>query len=179
MSTTTIINTSMNLLTMTAVYMSNCLIQLGFRIETGRGLSGYMTYNQAVIERGLRTWLGEGTLLSLHMELFDPATVDDAHEVFTFPINYLTEPQEEAVKPPLEQLEVFLKKLPQLPPGSRFRVVATKKPGYTPVDGWFPTKLRKIGEVAEKVEIGDEFGYGLATGKITYTRGKWNEQGRV
>ena len=168
------------MLTTTAVYMTNSLIQIGFRIEAGRGLSGYMTENQAVIERGLQTWVGEQKLLSLHFELFDP-TGDKAYEVFTVEINYLTDPHEEVVKPPIEQLEDVLKKLRQLPPGARFRVVAMRAPGFTPVDGWYPTNLRELkGGVAEQVEVGDkDFGYGLAMGKITYTRGNWDGQGRL
>jgi hypothetical protein len=167
------------LLTTTAVYMTNCLIQIGFRVEAGRGLSGYMTGNQAVIERGLQTWLGEQKLLSVHFELFDHAD-DKAYEVFSVDINYLTEPNEEVMKPPIAQLEDVLKKLRQLPPGAQFRVVAMRAPGFTPVDGWYPTTLRALkGGAAEEIEVGDkDFGYGLATGKITYTRGNWDGQSR-
>jgi hypothetical protein len=181
MTTSTIIKTEMNLMTTTAVYMTNCLIQLGFRIEAGRGLSGYMTENQTVIEAGLRTWLGEMTLLSVVFELFDP-TADEAYEVFTVEINYLTDPHEEGevVKPPLAELENVLKKLQRLPPGARFRVVARRAPGFTHVDGWSPTALKPFkGGKTEQVEVGDkDFGYGLAMGRITYTRGKWEDEGR-
>ena len=117
--------------------------------------------------------------MSVCFELFDRAA-DKAYEVFTVDINYLTDPHEEVIKPPVEQLEDVLKKLRQLPPGAQFRVVAMRAPGFTHVDGWYPTRLRELkGGVAEQIEVGDkDFGYGFAMGKITYKGGNWDGQSR-
>jgi hypothetical protein len=169
MSTTTVLKLGVNLMMKSTIFMTNCLTQIGYTIENGRGLGGYMCQNQEWIERGFQTWLGEQKLLSAHFEIYDPST-DKAYERCQIDLHYTTEATEQVVKPPIEQLETLLKKLDKLPPGAQMRVVAMKAPGASAVEGWYPTELKPfISGDTEDIEVGDkEYGFGHTWGKIVY-----------
>jgi hypothetical protein len=154
--------------------MTNCLIQIGFRIENGRGLGGYMCQNLECIERGFKTWLGEQKLLSAHYEIYDPST-DKAYERCQIDLHYITDANEQVVKPPIEQLETLLKTLDRLPPGAQLRVVAMRAPGASIVEGWYPTELKPFfGGSSEDIHVGDtDHGFGHIWGRICYRVGKW------
>jgi hypothetical protein len=160
------------------IYMANSLLQIGYRIEHGRGLSGdgYISRHHEILERGFRTWLAEQKLLSVHVEIFDPES-DLAYEVGKVLLEYSTNPREEAVKPPIEQLEEILARLESLPPGAKLRVVAMRAAGASIVPGWQPATLKAlIGGVSEELDVGDgPHGFGHIVGKIRYVIGKWGK----
>jgi hypothetical protein len=172
------IRVRVNLLEKSVTYMSNCLLQIGYRIEGGRGLSGdgYLSRNQEWIERGFRVWLAEQALVSVHFEIFDPHA-DKAYEVGKVVLDYSTDPRgEEVTKPPIAQLEEVLKKLPPLPPGAKLRVVAFKAAHASVVPGWYPTQLRALIGVPEEVEVGDAYGFGHVWGRIKYVVGRLGKE---
>jgi hypothetical protein len=95
--------------------MANTLLQISYRIEAGRVQTGHsMADYQEVIERGFRTWLAEEKLLRVHFELFSPQS-NQAYEVCVVELTYSTDPREEVVKPPIEELEALFTKLEKLP----------------------------------------------------------------
>jgi hypothetical protein len=157
-------------------YTVNILLQMAYRIESGRGLSGegYMSRTHEIIERGFRTWVTEQKLQSVHFEIYDPQS-DKAYEVGNVYLTYIADPVEQVVKPPIEQLESLFTKLKKLPPGAQFRVVVHNAPGYSEVPGWYLTTLKDLmGGVAEEIEVGDEkHGFGRMWGKVVYTIGNW------
>jgi hypothetical protein len=170
MSATTVLKLGVDLLEKSVNFAVNCLILLGYRIEAERGLKGYMTRNQEWIERGIRTWVSEQKLLSLHYEIYDEES-DKAYERCQIDLKYFTNPQgQEVVKPPVEQLEALLRQLEKLPPTARFRVVAMKAPGASEVEGWVPTTLREfLDGDPEDIEVGDkEHGFGHIWSRIVY-----------
>src|SRR5437773_629163 len=87
MTTTTKLKIGVELLEKSTIYTSNIVTQIGYRIENGRGLRGYMQANQEWIERGIQTWLGEQKLLSAHYEIYDPET-DKAYERCQIDLTY-------------------------------------------------------------------------------------------
>jgi hypothetical protein len=176
---TTMIKLEVNILQKSFTYMTNTLLQIGYRIEHGRGLTGgYMTRLHEVIERGFRTWLTEEKLQIVHFEIFDRSS-DKAYEVGKVSLEYTADPTEEDLvvkKPPLEELETLFKRLRQLPPGAQFRVVATTAPGASKVEGWEPTRLRELlGGVSEEIEIGDGHGFGNVRGRTRYLIGNYGQ----
>jgi hypothetical protein len=136
-----------------------------------------MTANHAFYEKGIRVWLCEMTLLSIFYEIWDPAT-DEAYETAEIILDYTTDPKEEVVIPPVDELEAMLKKLSDLPPGAKFRLVARRAPGYTHVDGWVPTQLKPLKNgVGKRMTIGDQkFGYGPISGELVYTVSNWGQE---
>jgi hypothetical protein len=136
-----------------------------------------MTRHHEFYERGLRIWLTEEKLLSVHFEIFDPIT-DEAYEVCTVILDYTTD-LEQVAKPAIDELEAMLAKLRDLPPGAKFRLVVMRAPGFTPVEGWALTRLKSLkGGAGQTMRIGDQkFGYGPISGELVYTVSNWHEQG--
>ena len=132
-----------------------------------------MRDHQAWLEGGVQTWLGEQKLQSAHYEIYDPAT-DKAYERCQIDLTYLTDAREQVGKPPIEQLDTLLKKLPTLPPGAKLRFVATTAPGASEVDGWYPTELKPfVGNSSQDIQVGDRrHGFGNIWSRITYKVGK-------
>src|SRR5688500_13705775 len=76
MSTGTGVQVMVDLLEKTVNYTVNILLQLAYRVEGGRGLSGagYMSQLHETIERGFRTWVSEQKLLFVRFQLYDPTS---------------------------------------------------------------------------------------------------------
>jgi hypothetical protein len=179
MSTGTGVQVMVDLLEKTVTYTVNILLQLAYRVEGGRGLSGegYMSRLHETIERGFRTWVSEQKLLFVRFQLYDP-TSNEAYEVVQVNLTYTTDPHEEVVKPPIEQLEALMKKLKKLPPDAKFGVIVQNAPGASEVPGWSPAAFKELmGGVSEEIEIGDkEHGFGHVWGKVVYTISNWDRQ---
>jgi len=169
MTTTTKLNINVDLFQKSTIYTSNGITQIGYRIENGRGLQGYMVRNQEWIERGIQTWLGEQKLLSAHYEIYDPAT-DKAYERCQIDVRYINDAIEKAENPPIEELDRLLRKLPKLPPGAKLRIVVFKAPNSSEVEGWYSTTLKPFdGGESEDITVGDaEHGFGHIWSRIVY-----------
>ncbi|MBI2858128.1 MAG: hypothetical protein HYX90_03520 [Chloroflexi bacterium] len=167
------VKVGVNLLEKSVTFMANTLLQMGYRIEHSRGLKpGYMSANHQVIEAGLRTWLAEQKLLSLHFQILDPQA-DAALEEWETVIEYTANPREELRKPPVEQLEGLTARLRSLPSSARFRLFVRLAPDASEVPGWVPGGLSPLqGSVSEDTEVG-EHGFGHVWGKTRYRSGTW------
>jgi hypothetical protein len=171
MSTGVGVQVMVDLLEKTVTYNVNILLQLAYRIEGGRGLSGagYMSRLHETIERGFRTWISEQKLLMVRFELYNPAS-NEAYEVAQVDLTYTAEPTEKVVKPPIEQLETLMKKLTKLPADATFNVIVRNAPGASEVPGWTPSAFKELmGGVSEEIEVGnEEHGFGHVWGKVVY-----------
>lgn len=176
--TTTTMKLSVNLMEKTAVYIANCLITLGFRIEHLRVGSDYMRRHLERIEAGFKTWAGEFSLETVVYEVYSPQA-DKAYEKGVVTLEYYADPTEEQedVKPvPTEDLETLCQRLAKLPDDAKFRVVVTLGPNASTVPGWSPTYLRELmGGAKEDVDVGS-FGFGHASGTLQYRIGNWSEE---
>lgn len=163
----------MNAVEKTATYTTNCLMRIGYRIEYGRVGSNYMTQHHQPLEEGFRTWIAEQTLEAVHYEIYDPVS-NKAYEVGMIRLDYFADPNEEVVKPPIEELERLFTRLNTLPPGAQFRCVVTTAPNATKLPGWQPTQLKDLmGGGKEDVSVGS-FGFGHAKGSFIYRLGNWD-----
>ena len=178
MATTTMMKLSVNLMEKSVVYLCNCLIQLGFRIEHLRVGSDYMRRHLERLVAGFKTWLGEQKLETVAYEIYSPQA-DKAYEKGEVTLEYYADPTEEqeVVKPPpIEDMEAMLQRLKTLPEDAKFRVVVTLGPNASHVPGWSQTVLRELmGSVKEDVDVGS-FGFGHASGKLQYRIGNWDSQ---
>lgn len=179
MATMTSLRIGVDLLTQAAVFAVNGILQIAFRVEAARMTGGrYMIDNADEIEKALRIWLREQTLLAVVLELYSPAT-GTSYEECRVEIDYLADPKTEATRPNVAQLEELCKKLAQLPPDAQFGFVVSVAPGATKVPGWEPCEFKELaGGLKEEHTIGDgAHGYGQIGGRIVYRESNWN-QGR-
>jgi hypothetical protein len=176
MSTGAGVQVKVDLLEKAVNYTVNILLQLAYRVEGGRGLSGagYMSRLHEIIERGFRTWVSEQKLIFVRFEIYDP-TSNQAYEVIQANLTYIDDPREKAVKPPIDQLEKLMKRLKKLPSDAKFGVIVQNAPSASDVPGWQPSAFKElIGGLSEEIEVGDEeHGFGHVLGKIIYRIGNW------
>jgi hypothetical protein len=111
----------------------------------------------------------------VYYEIYDPVS-DKAYETAEINFDYYADPNEEVVKPPVEELEALFSRLSALPAGAQFRCVVTTAPNATKIPGWTSTRLKDlIGGTKEDVAIGS-FGYGHAQGSVQYRIGNWDSK---
>jgi hypothetical protein len=96
MSTGTVVRLVVDLIQKEINFTVNTLLQMAYRIESGRGLSsdGYMSRRHQSIERGLRAWVTEQTLVAVMFEIFDPQA-DEAYERGEVTLTYAADPIED------------------------------------------------------------------------------------
>jgi hypothetical protein len=179
MGTTTSLKVGLDLLTQSAVFASNNVIAMGFRVEHHRVSGGrYMIDNADEIEPAIKTWLREMKLERVTYELYSRET-NTAYEDCIIELDYLADPQLEVTRPPLAQLEELLAKLEKLPSDAQFRMVVDLSPGATEIPGWVHTQLRDLaGGLKAEHQIGEgPYGYGKIGGRIIYTEANWKAQG--
>jgi hypothetical protein len=177
MGTTTSLRVGIDLRTQSAVFASNCIIQVGFRVEAGRTDGGrYMIDNADDIEKAIKIWLREHTLQAVVLELYSPAT-GTSYEECRVEIDYLADPKTEATKTPITQLEELMQQLGKLPPDVAFGFVVIVSPGATKVPGWEPTTVRDLQDgLKEEHTIGDgAHGFGHIDSRIIYRESNWNK----
>lgn len=160
-----------NVVTMTANYVTNTVMNSLFRIANERGLSSdYIYENRNAIERGLFTWVSEQSLKKLALEVFseDRANAWELHE---FEFKYVIDPRMEAEQPPISATSAFFRTLKDLPKGTKYRVIVNLTSDASPVEGWDLTTGREIDVQIEK-ELGG-WGFGYAEVKLIYKGSKW------
>jgi hypothetical protein len=168
-----------DLVTKSITYATNSITRMLFRVEHGRIVGGhFMVDNEEKIEKGLRVWLREQTLLAVHCELYSP-DADEAYERCTIEVAYREEATEEVSRPPIEQLEELMRTLEKLPDDAQFRLLMALAPGYTEVPGWGdPGGLKDLkGGLKKEHQIGGEHGFGHIHGSTRYFESNWNSQG--
>lgn len=163
------VDVEVNMLTMTANFVSNTVFHSLSRIIQERGLSlDYLTENRKIIEDGIFIWVTEQSLQSLVLEVFRDGT-DIALERFDYLFTYVADPVSIVSHPSIDRLTEFCRKLNSLPSEAKYRILVTLKAGATQVAGWSPTDFKKIQSVKE-VEQGD-WGFGFAGVKLIYKGG--------
>jgi hypothetical protein len=162
---------TVNIYTMTATAVTNGVFNMLFRIVKERGLpADYISDNRKVIEDGLFAWVSEQTLTKISLEIFQEGN-STALEKYNFDFEYLADPRMEPVPPSVASLQKLCKTLDNLPPQSKYRVVAFLADGATKVAGWSDTEPKDI-DVTKEASITD-WGFGHAAVKLTYQGGKW------
>ncbi len=176
MGTTTSLTVGVDLRTQSAVYASNTILQIGFRVEAGRISGGhYMSDRADEIEKAIKIWLREQMLNRVVLELYSPQA-DTAYETCTLNLVYSADPTEQAIRPPIAQLEELMHKLTTLPADAAFRFLVECAPGATKVSGWEPTDYKPLaGGVKEEHTVGEEHGYGHIHSSIKYVVSNWDQ----
>jgi hypothetical protein len=162
---------NVNVLTMTATYITNNVFNLLFRIINERGLTvDYINDNRKIIEDGLFTWVSEQSLNKLSLEVFQDGQ-EAALEKYNFDFRYSADPTDQAIPAPLKSLQELSKTLKGLPSNTKYRVVVSLKDGASTVPGWSETEEKDI-NVTKEAKVGG-FGFGYAEVILTYQGGKW------
>jgi hypothetical protein len=99
--------------------------------------SDCLSLHWKTIERGLRTWIAEGSLDDVRLECGDTG---DPDAVFQVPLSYrLNGDGDIAFVGSQAPLTRALAKLESVPNGRAYRVVVTFDGDHTHIDGWSPT----------------------------------------
>lgn len=122
----------------TAVHLTDVIMGTFEHILAHLGLSSaYLSRQWKTIERGLRTWIAEGSLGDVRLDCGDP---QDPDAVFQVPLSYrLNGDGDIAFVTSQARLTRALAKLESVPTGIAYRVVVNFDGDHTHVDGWSPT----------------------------------------
>jgi len=163
------VNVGVNVMTESVNFTVNSTFQGMLRLAHARGLKpDHIIEKRERIENGLFTWLGEQSLLALHLEVF---LGDVALERFDLEFKYRAEADRNIRKPDISKLEEFCKRLPRLPDGIDYRVVVTTTDEASDVPGWSPTDLFPL-DVTNECGL-SEFGFGNIGTNLVYRGGRW------
>ena len=124
--------------TQTATHLSDAILGNFSAVLASLGLGdSYLARNWEVIEDGLITWIEEGTLADVRLEIGSPS---NPHAVFDVPITYRTtgEGNREFVTSQA-RLARAMAKFESVPAGSSYRVVVSHRGLRTDVPGWTST----------------------------------------
>lgn len=137
MSTVTLMRTSTSTRTQTAVHLTDVITGAFSTIVSSLGLStARLRTDWNAIERGLMTWIDEGSLKEVCLELGDP---DDPLAVLEIPIAYrLTGAGDVEFVASRARLARLTAKLQSVPAGTSYRVVAFHHGAHAEVPGWGP-----------------------------------------
>jgi Bacterial HORMA domain 2 len=169
MSVGTITKTLGHVAARSYAHTANALMHLACAIATGRGLDlQYLRENLDVVSAGLRTWLVGHNLEFMRVEVWDPGT-DRAAEVYEFRLNYepIAADRAETFDVRTQEVEAEIARLHKLPPGLRWRIVVSTKPGSPAVPGWSATKLRDASHLGRR-DGGEVISSAGCTAGLTY-----------
>lgn len=124
--------------TRTATHLSDAILGAFSSALAHLGLAdSYLARHWATIENGLTTWIEEGSLDEVRLEIGSPS---DPDAVFEVPIayRYTGEGNVEFVTSQA-RLTRALAKLTTVPAGAKYRVVVTHRCQHTQVSGWTET----------------------------------------
>lgn len=165
------IDVGVNIVQRSITYMVNTTFQVLLEIIKRRNLRpDLLIQNRKVIEDGLFTWLAEQSLLSIHLEVSVPG-VEQAEERWDTIFEYLSDPNEQVRKPPIEALTDIAGRLQRLPEETVYRIIVSLKPDATEVPGWVPATFKSI-EIDQDITAGEGWGFGNLGGKLYYKGGK-------
>jgi hypothetical protein len=138
MSTVTVMRVSVATRTQTAVHLTDVITGAFSAIIASLGLSaGYLRRHWEVIELGLMTWIEEGSLSAVSLELGDPA---DPRAILEIPLAYrFTGVGNVEFVASRARLARLTAKLERVPAGTPYRVVVSHDGAHSPVDGWSST----------------------------------------
>jgi len=135
MSTVTTMRSSTTVRTRTAVHLTDVITGAFSLIVAHLGLStSYLTGNWEAIERGLMTWIEEGTLNGVSLEFGDPAK---PIAVYDIPLQYrFSGTAEEEYVANRARLARLAAKIVKVPAGTVYRVVVSHNGPHAHVGGW-------------------------------------------
>lgn len=124
--------------TRTAVYLTDVIMGTFENILAHLSFgSAYLTRHWNTIERGLITWIAEGSLEDVRLECGDPS---DPEAVFKVPLGYQVSGDGDITFVTSQaRVARALAKLESVPAGTRYRVVVSFRGAHTEVDGWEST----------------------------------------
>ena len=124
--------------TQTATHLSDAILGTFSAVLASLGLGdSYLARNWAVIEDGLTTWIEEGSLADVRLEI---GSRSDPHAVLDVPIAYRTtgEGNREFVTSQA-RIARAMAKFESVPAGSEYRVVVSHRGQHAAVSGWTST----------------------------------------
>lgn len=138
MSTVTSMRASTSVRTRTAVHLTDAITGAFSFIVAHLGLSAsHLAGTWDAIERGLMTWIEEGTLDEVSIEFGDP---DDPIAVFDIPLQYrFTGTANEEYVANRARLARLAAKIDRVPTGTAYRVVVTHNGLHADITGWSVT----------------------------------------
>lgn len=124
--------------TQTAVHLTDAIMGTFSTVLAHLGLAdSYLAQHWQTVEGGLTTWIEEGTLADVRLEI---GTRDDPDAVFEVPIKYrFTGEGDREFVTSQARLTRALAKYESVPGGSSYRVVVSHTGAHRHVDGWAPT----------------------------------------
>jgi Bacterial HORMA domain 2 len=157
------VRTSVHVTARSYTYLVNEINRAFLEIITGAGLDpGDYTGNQAVIEKGLRTWVTLRQLETAHLEIFEPETGQLRTRV-DLGIEY-RDSGEETYETDIGRIRDSVQ---ARHPGCLYRIVVTTSPGAAEVQGWSNTELLDVSHLGRQ-NIGEVINTG-AVGARMYT----------
>jgi hypothetical protein len=137
-STVTQMRTAVSTRTQTAVHLTDVITGAFSAIIATLGISrNNLDQNWDAIERGLMTWIDEGSLKDVCLEFGDR---DDPEAIFEIPVEYrFTGVGNVDFVASRARLVRLTAKIEKVPAGTSYRVVVTHHGSYTPITGWSST----------------------------------------
>lgn len=149
-------------------YVTDKMLNSVKRIVQLSGLDpGKMTGNWKALESGISTWLRDGHLESVHLEVYNSAT-DELVRRWDFEIHY-GETGDGSFWQDSDDIRYHIKKAGLNPNNCDYRIVTTTTNGRRNVDGWAKTSLRST-EGFVKQGIGTTIGAGGISTGTSYWR---------
>jgi Bacterial HORMA domain 2 len=131
-------STAVHTRTQTATHLSDAILGSFSSILARLGLSdSYLSRNWGTIESGLMTWIEEGSLDEVRLEIGSPSNPD---AVFEVPIEYRYSGEGDIEFVTSQaRLARAMAKLGAVPAGAEYRVVVTYRCQHANVSGWSET----------------------------------------
>lgn len=166
MSTVVAVNTY----THSIAYLSDKMLTSLKRIILWSGLDpSKLTGDWALLDRGIRTWLNNGELRAVTLEVYRPV-VRTLVGRWDFDIAYSYGADDDGeMWVDTDAIRFAIKKCGIDPGGCDYRIIADTKPNRAHVDGWGPTEyLATTGFVRQG--IGTTIGAGSLASRVDYWR---------
>jgi hypothetical protein len=167
----TAVGTHTNTRVRTAVHLTDAIIGTFQNIVASLGLApDYVQTRWDTIERGLTTWITEGSLDEVSFE-FGPQAHPDA--VFVVPLSYTVSGDGDvSFVTNQARLARLMAKVESVPPGTSYRMVVSHKGSYASVDGWKDTTAADTSALVSSFAMGNIASGPDASASLNYlTRG--------
>lgn len=126
-------------------YLANEINRVFLETIIGVGLDpGAYAENQAVVEKGLRTWITLRQLDGAYLEIYDPYT-DELRCRIDLHLEY----RDSAVETYKTDIERVKGAIDRQYPGCVYRVVVQTKEGAARVSGWSDTEMRDTSHLSQ------------------------------
>ena len=154
--------------TRSVVYVTTELLRSFGTLVAGLGLNpDYILHTHYdELNRGITTWLEEGTLESIYLEIWNPAEPSDFRRV-DVSFYYKFEEAGDSFYSDMKSIENLSKKLTGINSSFKYQVIVKNKDGASKVDGWGTTTLRSTEGLRQRV-VGSSMDSPHITGNLSY-----------